>query len=342
MIRASSAHRRASFDFLAHPHAHERASGYTTCMPFSLKRFVVVLCALMTVTTGLVIAQRADTAAGAQETLRFGGLNRTYRLYRPPSLTGTTAVPLVVMLHGAFGTGAQAERSYGWDETADAGRFVVLYPDGIARSWNAGECCGRATARGIDDVGFLTALIKQTIEQQHIDVHRIYVAGMSNGALMTYHLACESSLAFAAIGPVAGTLSPTCRGVHQTSVLAVHGLDDTAIPYNGGLGLQTRDVQFPSVQSTIAWWRKFDHCETPAATTSGLVTTSLSRCLDGRDVDLMTVAGAGHQWPGARPPTPQEQAVLKVLTGRELSTPSTAFSATAKLWQFFAAHVATD
>lgn len=44
------------------------------------------------------------------QTIRSGGVARTFHLYRPPGLTD--AVPLVVMLHGGFGSGAQAERSY--------------------------------------------------------------------------------------------------------------------------------------------------------------------------------------------------------------------------------------
>ncbi len=46
------------------------------------------------------------------------------------------------MLHGGFGTGEQAERSYHWDAEAEAGHFLVAYPDGINRAWNAGTCCG--------------------------------------------------------------------------------------------------------------------------------------------------------------------------------------------------------
>jgi polyhydroxybutyrate depolymerase len=49
-------------------------------------------------------------------------------------LPRTTPAPLVVVLHGGFGNGAQAERAYGWDAEADRFGFVVAYPDGIRRS----------------------------------------------------------------------------------------------------------------------------------------------------------------------------------------------------------------
>jgi poly(3-hydroxybutyrate) depolymerase len=67
-------------------------------------------------------------------TMSFGGLDRSYRLYIPAGLP--TPAPLVVMLHGGFGSAQQAERAYGWDQLADSAKFVVAYPDGVGRAWN--------------------------------------------------------------------------------------------------------------------------------------------------------------------------------------------------------------
>jgi polyhydroxybutyrate depolymerase len=46
---------------------------------------------------------------------------------------------------------------------------------------------------------------------------------------------------------------------------------------------------------------------------------------------LITIAGAGHQWPGAAP-KPATQALLGA------DPPSTALDATVAMWRFFAAH----
>ena len=56
-------------------------------------------------------------------TINFGGLDRSYRLYIPAGLA--SPAPLVVMMHGGFGSAEQAERAYGWDELADSAKFVV-------------------------------------------------------------------------------------------------------------------------------------------------------------------------------------------------------------------------
>src|SRR5581483_6056778 len=75
----------------------------------------------------------------AASSLRVGGVERTFRAYRPARLA--RPAPLVVVLHGGFGSGAQAERSYGWDAAADRGRFLVAYPDGLDRAWNTEGGC---------------------------------------------------------------------------------------------------------------------------------------------------------------------------------------------------------
>ena len=103
------------------------------------------------VLAALAILVLLPGAAGA-ETLTAGGQERHYSLFRPPALGRERPVPLVVMLHGGFGTAEQARRSYGWDEMAAAKGFVVVYPDGARRSWNAGgTCCGPAFRDQADD-----------------------------------------------------------------------------------------------------------------------------------------------------------------------------------------------
>lgn len=90
-------------------------------------------------------------------------------------------------------------------------------------------------------------------------------------------------------------------------------------------------IDGPAVPALNARWRAIDHCAAPVITTAGVVTTSAAACPGGRSVELITIAGAGHQWPGAAP---------NLLAQRLLHTdpPSTALNATQVIWQFFAAH----
>ncbi len=277
------------------------------------------------------------TAAGParsdpDRSFAFGGLERDYILHRPAVSGPNHPIPLVVVLHGGLGSAAQAERHYGWDALADAKGFAVLYPDGVGRTWNAGGCCGGALRRGIDDVGFLEALIKETIAKDGIDPKRVFVTGMSNGGVMAYRLACTGHLPLAAIGPVAASIAEPCPTSRPVSVMAVHGLDDQNIPFEGGVGPRgVAHVSWMSVRLAVDLFRAADSCKSPDRVQNGSVTREWSQCERGRSVALITVAGAGHQWPGAAGPPPLRARLLA------LDPPSRALDATATLWKFFAA-----
>ena len=243
-------------------------------------------------------------------TLNIGGHDRIYRLHKPAGLPASAA--LVVVLHGGFGSAEQAERSYGWDQLADSEKFVVAYPNGVVRAWNVNGagCCGRPAKEGIDDVAFISAAVADVAKNVGINASRVYATGMSNGGMMSYTVACDTAL-FAAIGPVSGTQVDPCRSPHPTSVMAIHGTADPLVPYGGGPGHGFVHLNGPPISELNAFWRNVDHCAAPAVTTSGSVTTSTAGCADNHSVVLSTVDGGGHHWPDF---------------------------ATAKLWQFFAAH----
>lgn len=237
-----------------------------------------------------------------------GGQDRSYRLFRPAGLRSSAA--LVVMMHGYSGSAAQAERAYNWDEVAESGKFAVAYPDGIGRAWNVagGGCCGRPGQDGVDDVGFVGVAVADIAKNIGIDPHKVYATGMSNGAILSYTLACTTDM-FAAIGPVAGTLLSPCRSPRPTSVMEIHGTSDRLVPYQGGQGFSV--INGPSLPEVNAFWRNVDRCAAPAETANGVVAASTAGCPDNRGVVLITIDGGGHEWPPF---------------------------ATQALWQFFAAH----
>ncbi|WP_067447634.1 extracellular catalytic domain type 1 short-chain-length polyhydroxyalkanoate depolymerase [Nocardia alba] len=267
----------------------------------------------LSVVVGLLFVASCGPSAAASEssvrTIDVGGVSRTFRLYVPENLSGPA--PLVVVLHGGFGSGAQAERAYGWDDEADAGGFVVAYPDGLNRAWNTGGgCCGVPERTNVDDIGFLSQVVAAVEHEVPIDARRRYVTGMSNGAVMAYTLACRTSL-FAGIGPVAGTQLGECSSPQPLSVIHHHGTADANITYDGTPGRGVARIDGPSVPDLNATWRSIDGCAPPVVTSVGAATTSVAECPGGRSVELVTIAGGGHAWPPG---------------------------ATHTIWQFFAAH----
>jgi polyhydroxybutyrate depolymerase len=265
----------------------------------------------------------------SSHTIIVAGVSRTFLVYRPAVLPA--AAPLVVMLHGGFGTGAQAERSYHWDTQADRDHFVVAYPNGLDRAWNTGGgCCGVPGRTGADDTGFITAMVSTIEHVLPVSQRRVYGTGISNGGIMAYALACHTTI-FAAIGPDSATELGSCRAPAPISVIHIHGTADHNIPYNGGPGDGVAHIDGPPVPALSASWRRIDRCAAPVVKTIGAVTTSTASCPAGRTVELITIAGAGHQWPGAVP-DPLAQRLLG------LDPPSAALNATRVIWRFFAAH----
>ncbi|MFG1885851.1 alpha/beta hydrolase family esterase [Micromonospora sp. NPDC049102] len=293
--------------------------------------------------TGPVSTVPGVPTGSSAHTLVADGQERGFRLYRPTNLAQSTPAPLVVMLHGALGTGSQAESSYGWNAQADRKGFVVAYPDGLSRSWAVSpECCGPPARDGVNDVAFIQKLVATVADQLPVDRTRIYATGISNGGMLAYRLACDTTL-FAAIGPVAATQLGPCSSPAPISVIHVHGMADQTVPLNGGPGKRDNDgtgrnpvkIDGPPIPDLLARWRTTDGCGAPATTASGPVRTSVATCPEGRAVELATIDDAGHQWPGATGPRPEAQRLL------DLDPPATALDATETIWRFFEAHPRT-
>jgi polyhydroxybutyrate depolymerase len=259
----------------------------------------------------------------SRHSIQVDGRTRDFLVYRPAAVPDPAA--LVVMAHGGFGSDEQAERAYGWDALADQEHFLVAYPDGLDHAWSVGgDCCGVPGRQRVDDVAFVTAMVDTIGGWLPVDRKRVYASGMSNGAILAYRLACDSDR-FAAIGPVAGTLLGECPAPHAVSLIHIHGAADTRVTYDGSPGQGIARIDGPPVPSVVARFRTADHCDQPSSTVAAPVTTSTATCPDGRAVELITVASAGHQWPGAN---------------GGVDPPSTALDATTTIWSFFAAHPA--
>jgi polyhydroxybutyrate depolymerase len=141
-------------------------------------------------------------------------LKRTFNIHIPASFDKTVQLPLVIALHGRGANGASMVflTHKGFNKMADKDGFIMVYPDGIELNWNDGrmdeEANDRAHRENIDDVGFISALIDSLINDYNIDPKRVYVTGISNGAIMSYRLACELSDKITAIAPVDGISLP--------------------------------------------------------------------------------------------------------------------------------------
>jgi polyhydroxybutyrate depolymerase len=160
----------------------------------------------------------------------------------------------------------------------------------------------------------------------------VYVTGLSNGAMMSYRLACELSDKIAAIGPVAGAFNfQPCVPAHPVSVVIVHGTADQHVLFNGGIPkrqVDRHERRDTSVKDAVAFWTKHNRCtQPPAKENRGKVTReSYEGCTNGSGVTLFTIQDEGHTWPGGSKWAPWADDSTQEI------------SATDEIWKFFANH----
>ena len=266
------------------------------------------------------------------------GQTRVYNLHVPSGLNRGTPAPLLIELHGGGSSGDNIDRLTGFYALGDQKRFVVAAPSGIGKSWNDGRLETAASSGGADDVGFISEMIDRIAGQVPIDRSRVYVAGMSNGAIMAGRLACELSDRIAAIAQVAGTASVAvaarCDPGRAVPVLEIHGTADPLVPYGGGTvapQLGTGRGQVVGVDAWASFWVA-NNSASPAPRVSAIGPDTTVRTWSGAtprsDVVFYRVDGAGHTWPDG----------IQYLPRLIIGPTSHSFDASATIWQFFAAH----
>ena len=272
-----------------------------------------------------------------------GGLTRSYVLHVPPTpRRGAGSIvlpyPLVLVLHGSSADATAIEDASRMDSLADANLFLVAYPNATggrfgvyASDWNAGTCCGGANRDGIDDIGFVAALIKHVAAHLPVDAKHVYVAGFSAGGRMAYHAGCKLSTTIAAIGIVSGSLvDDTCQPAKPVSLWAVHGTDDPEVAFDESAATplpapvpRAADALPPAVR----FWSALVRCTggSSKAASPHVARTTLAGCVNA-DVEFNTIEGGTHGWPGG-PVDPGSQAPMNEL------------KASVAMWTFFSKHL---
>jgi polyhydroxybutyrate depolymerase len=240
----------------------------------------------------------------ALRTVTVDGRERTYFLHIPPGLNNRQSVALVFVFHGFSGNANSIRTFSGFDAISNANGFIVAYPNGTGRSdalsWNAGTCCGYANENVVDEPAFVRKMLADVETIVGLDSKRIYATGFSNGAFMAYALACEMSDTFAAVAPVAGVLlDDPCQPQQPVSLMHIHGLADTVVPFEQGSVNANTGQKFSAVRESLASWAKIDGCAGPGEKIkTGLLThIPYGPCAPGIDVELDTIDGQGHAWP---------------------------------------------
>ena len=225
-----------------------------------------------------------------------GSHARTYSVHFPPTYDPARPSALFIGFHGITDTGETFMTDTGYNDVADERNFVVMYPDGVDRSWNAGACCGPAQLLGVDDVRFARELVAHARLDFCVDPNRVYATGFSNGSIMAQRLGCEASDVFVGIGVHAGPLAiSSCTPSQPVSVVYSHSINDPIVDFNGSSILGTT-----SAPATFATWGVADACMgVPASVYSmGIAHCSeYQNCAQTTQVQFCQLDRDTHDWP---------------------------------------------
>ncbi|MEI8227710.1 MAG: PHB depolymerase family esterase [Planctomycetota bacterium] len=274
-------------------------------------------------------------------TVQVDGSERSYLVHVPPQYVADSPTPVVLAFHGG---GANAHNMVGFsglNHKADQSGFIAVYPEGTGRlermlTFNAGNCCGQASARNVDDVAFVRHVLDDLEGVANVDRRRVFATGMSNGAMMAYRLASEMSDRIAAIAPVSGPMgTKDCRPGRAVPVMHFHGDADEFAPFSGGKGRGPTGTDFYSVDHSINAWVDANECKKNPRTTQlpdrekdGTTVKQVRYEFgkEGAEVVLVVIEGGGHTWPGNEPRM------------RSLGVSTRDISANDMMWEFFQQH----
>lgn len=279
--------------------------------------------------------------------IQVGALKRSYDVHVPPAYDGVVKLPLVLALHGWRGNVEVMKAETGLSQKADAAGFVVAYPEGSRvdmqqpfdldtnrQTWNDGSGRFHSGLRGVDDVGFVSALLDRMRGEYAIDPERVYATGFSDGACMVYRLGIELADRIAAIAPVSGHL--WYRGFklsRPVPMLFIIGNDDPINPPAGGMvrSLSRNYEEKPSILEEVPRWAHALGCvATPEVVydQNGVTAVRYGSGKPRAEVVFYRVDGLGNVWPGGKSTLPEN------LVG----SPSDRLIANDVIWDFFLRH----
>ena len=259
------------------------------------------------------------SALHAQEqTVPFQGVDRHFLLHLPPR--HDAPLPLVIGLPGLGESPEQLARTWTMDAVADREGFAVLYPAELKDHWSYTPARAVALPDGtvVDDVGFILGLVDRLAADRVIDPTHVSVAGVSNGGLMAFTLACRAPDRFAAMAAIiTGMLEEQVQQCHPSRLVPLMLLDGTADYYQFYDGSMGPGYRLTSVPETIEFWRRQRGClgktltlapAHEASDPTQAVMIDWTQCTDPAPLRYWRIDGGGHNLPSYRPLSERERA----------------------------------
>lgn len=177
-----------------------------------------------------------------------------YRYYQPQDMS--KKVPLIIFLHGRGERGSDNDsqlnnailRPYIENENSKFYDAMVIAPQCPVKDYNNGWVnlfSDDETANALAYENYsvdstdesveckaIVSLIEETCSSKNIDRNRIYLIGLSQGAMATWDLLARHSELFAAAVPIAGVGDVSKAEIYANiPIYAFHGTADTTVKY---------------------------------------------------------------------------------------------------------------
>ena len=219
------------------------------------------------------------------DNITVGGKQRSYNVYAPKNLG--EGRPLLIFCHGYNQDANWMQNSefkndnVSMEAVCDTAKFVVVFPNGINKSWDTS---------GDSDINFIKAIIDKMVTQHKIDRNRVYLGGFSMGGMLTYHAMNKIPDLIAAFAPVSGYPMGGASAnvnVRPIPILHIHGTADETCAFSGA-------------QPALNVWIKHNGCPTTAKVKSNYNGFSGAKLHtwgpgnEGVEVQLLELPGKGH------------------------------------------------
>ncbi|MCM6773269.1 alpha/beta hydrolase-fold protein [Nocardia sp. CDC159] len=230
---------------------------------------------------GVAAACSTAPTNGTKQIDNFDG--RHYRIRVPAGIPASGA-PLVVVIHGGYGSPQGIESQSGWNSIADQKKAIVVYPRG-SKPENSGW--GWDAGANAYDITHIKKVVADVRAKYCVNPKRIHLSGHSNGGQMASRVACTEPGIFASGAVYAPAPPPTgCDPSRAVSWAVFASADD-------------RTVLEPIAYSHVMYWSWENRPCQNERPDGGTDVKDSKRwdCDAGTQVVWRVYNGGSHSWP---------------------------------------------
>ena len=176
--------------------------------------------------------------------------NRHYRIHMLDGATGA-----LVFAHGFGGSAKGTIDNSGLLRIAESHGLSLVALKSAAKDWSIANAPSKVTQTGIDEVGYVDAVMADISVTHGLKASESVFVGFSAGAMMTWTVACELGDMFAGFVPIAGVFwapEPESCPAPPVSVVHLHGRSDEIVPLEGRKVMDTHQGNVAKVVEMYA------------------------------------------------------------------------------------------